>query len=76
MNPPVTAYFDDYVVVNDTRSSEYNVRSLLSIKEQITIPVVGTLFQNGYAILNLMTKYPNLTITISKDYECISFHSM
>ena len=73
MNSPVNLYYDEYVDVDDTRSTEYNVQSLYISHGQITIPVVGTLFQNGLAILNLMTEYPNLTITISKDHECTCF---
>ena len=76
MNSPVNLYYDEYIDVDDARSAEYNVWSLDISHGQITIPVVGTLYQNGLAILNLMKGYPNLTITISKEYECIYFPSM
>lgn len=37
---------------------------------QITIPVVGILYQDGATIANMIKQFPVVNATINREYEC------
>ena len=40
---------------------------------QISIPVVGILYQDGATIARMLKEYPSVNATINREYECILF---
>ncbi|CBK22348.2 uncharacterized protein [Blastocystis hominis] len=58
MNAPVS-WYDDFEIVDAEDKDEYN----------ITIPVVGILFQSGYQIYYMLKENSSITVTISRDFE-------
>ena len=61
MNSPIS-WFDNFEIVDADDKDDFN----------ITIPVIGILYQSGYQIFYMLKDNSSITATISTDFECMA----